>query len=39
MSESSGITQKCAKGCEGFGVELLSSGSSISARIMSAKLE
>ena len=31
--------RKCVKLCDGWGIELLSSGSHISAQIMSAKLE
>ena len=37
--EMRGNAWKCAKLCEGLGIELLSSGLNISARIMSAKLE
>ena len=37
--EMHGNAWKCAKLCEGWGIELLSSGSNISAQIMSAKLE
>ena len=37
--EMCGNARKCAKLCEGLGIELLSSGSNISAWIMSAKLE
>ena len=37
--EMRGNAWKCAKLCDGWGIELLSSGSNISAWIMSAKLE
>ena len=37
--EMRGNVRKCAKLCEEWGIELLSSGSNISAQIMSAKLE
>ena len=39
LSGMRGDTWKCAKLCEGLGIELLSSGLNISAQIMSAKLE
>ena len=37
--EMRGNMRKCVKSREGLGIELLSSGSNISARIMSEKLE
>ena len=39
LPEVHGSVQECVKLCGGLGIELLSSGSNISARIMSAKLE
>ena len=37
--EMRGNARKCAKSCKGLGIELLTSGSNISAWIISAKLE